>query len=242
MQRRAFITGDSHTAVLRLGLAHLAAQGRVGAETTIEVAVLGNGARLLERFFRDDGTRATIIDPGYRKHVSALPRPGDDPREVAYGWSGLFHFARLWRRRTWARFRPSFHAGPGQPVSTQLLRTVVLDWFAPQLELLDVLRRVGAHVFVVESPRPFRHHPAFTWLPPDLAIALDRFCHALMQDELGHRGIGLVRIPAHCVDADGFMLPEWRSDREGDPHHGNPAFGALMMRETVKYLEARADD
>ena len=66
MQRRAFITGDSHTAVLRLGLAHLAAQGRVGAETTIEVAVLGNGARLLERFFRDDGTRATIIDAGYR--------------------------------------------------------------------------------------------------------------------------------------------------------------------------------
>ena len=242
MGSRAFITGDSHTAALRRGLDHLEAQGGDGVRREIEVVGLGNGARLTERFFRDDGTHATIIDPQYRKQVPALPRPGADPHEVAYGWSGLFHFARVWRRRTWARFRPSFHAGPGLPVSTRLLRTVVLDWLAPQLELLDVLRRVDAHVFVVESPRPFRHHPAFTWLQPEVGIALDRFCHALLRGEVERRGIGLVRIPARCVDADGFMLPEWRSDREGDPHHGNTAFGALMMREVIQYLEGPIND
>lgn len=240
-RRKAFITGDSHTGALRRGLDRLAARGWDSHGVDVEVVGMGTGARFIAPFFRDEGTCARIVDPEYQQRVPALPLPGDERAEIAYGWSGLFHFAKVWRDRTWADFRPPFHEGPGAPVSAGLLRSVVLDWFAPQLRLMEILRGTGAQVFVVESPRPFRHHPALARLSPQAAISVDRFCRTLMLGEIERLGVGLVRIPPECLDAEGFMLAEWRSAREGDPHHANAAFGELMMRRVVGYLEGNPD-
>lgn len=227
---RIFVTGDSHTAALKRGLLRLEASGWQPAGVEVTIQGLGNGAHLIKRFFRETGRGARIIEPSFCSSVRDLPFPGPEGKATVYCWSGLFHFAKVWRDRTWATHRLATTQGSAIPVSRGMLRSTILLWFRHQLGLIDAVVRGGGVVMAVESPRPFRHHPAFQQSRPETIAAVDRFCQQVMLAELAKRSIPLVRIPRECLDEDGFMDTRWRSEREADPHHGNEEFGALMLR------------
>jgi hypothetical protein len=44
----------------------------------------------------------------------------------------------------------------------------------------------------------------------------------------------VVDVPGRCLDAEGFTLNEF--GRPADPHHGNEAYGAIMMGEILAHL------
>lgn len=234
--RHVLVTGDSHTGALRRGLDQLLASGWAPA-CELEVIGLGSGADLAPGFFVDRGSHAEIVNPVYRRRIPVLPKPRAVARKTVHVWSGLFHFPKVWRSPGWAQFRPACVRGREAPVSRAVVRTTLLDWFGPQLALVAVIRRAGVPVLALETPRPFRHHPSLRAVRPEVAIGLDRLCLHMMEAELRAMGIPVLRIPGACLDQDGFMHAQWRSENPKDPHHGNAEFGALMLRHLCQYLE-----
>jgi hypothetical protein len=241
---QVFVTGDSHTGALKRGLMQLERLQRVPAGFQVQVQGMGSGAHMIRPFFRDLGDCAQITEPTFQDHVTQLPLPTPDGLQTVYCWSGLFHFAKVWRDKTWATHRPATIDGVHPPVSTGMLRETILEWFRYQLAVLEVLKRNGCRVLAVESPRPFRHHPALASNPAEVVAAVDRICQDVMLGELQARSIPLVRIPQDWVDDEGFMQPEWRHEKETDPHHASARFGALMIRRICEQLiddEARTN-
>lgn len=235
--RHVLVTGDSHTAALRRGLDQLRAAGWGTPRIELEVIGLGSGRDLAGDFFVDRGTHAEIVHRAYRRRVPLLPRPRAVARKTVHVWSGLFHFPKVWRDVAWTRFRPSSVPGREAPVSRAVVRDTVLDWFGPQLRLIAVLKRSGVPVLALETPRPFRHHPSLRLVRPEVALGLDRICVQTMEARLRADGIPVLRIPGACLDRDGFMHAQWRSENPKDPHHGNADFGALMIRHLCEHLE-----
>lgn len=238
---RVFITGDSHAGAIKRGLATLRGAHGACQDVDVEVVALGNGMHMTAPFFEDLGTRARIVEASYKTRIKELPLPGAVGRQTVYCWCGLFHFAKLWRNGSWIRCRPAFMAGPGIPVSTGLMTAVIRDWFGQQLALIEVLKRSGVKVIAVESPRPFRHHPALRLIRADVVAGVDGFCQGVMLAELRQRKVEVVRIPSACVDSDGFMHSKWRHELPGDRHHGNAMFGALMVERICKQLQGQID-
>lgn len=233
---RLLITGDSHTAALKRGLKALEAQGRLPEGFDVQVVGLGGGQHMIAPFFEVDRGVARMTHPTFVKRVPELPVPTPAGQAVVYGWCGLFHFAKAWRDKSWVNFRPSTVPGETTPVSMGLISETVMEWFKQQLDLLHVVRKSGARVLVIETPRPFRHHWALKRIPAEIVLAVDQYCQQIMSAELLARGIELVRMPAGCTDDMGFMNPEWRHEEETDEHHGNEQFGALMIEQTCQYL------
>lgn len=238
---RVFITGDSHTAALRRGLEQLQESGWSARGIDMDVLGLGSGEHLVTPFFEDTGTFARIVEASYKNRIPQLPLPDSTSDETIYCWCGLFHFARLWRNGSWIVSRPATMTGSRIPISTALIGSVVRDWFKYQLGLVDVMQRSGVKVIAVESPRPFRHHPALRLVRPEVAAAVDRICQDVMLAELRQRDVDLVRIPPECLDAEGFMDPKWRSSKTTDPHHGNPQFGEIMIKRICQHLQGEID-
>ena len=230
------ITGDSHTAAVKRGLNLLESEAAVPPGFEVEVIGLGGGQHMLDPFFEVRDGVAVMTHPTFAKRLPLLPRPGAAERGTVYTWCGLFHFAKAWRDRTWIDFRPCTLAGKGAPVSMGLVAETVLGWARHQLDLVHLVRRTGARVLVMETPRPFRHHWALKHIPAETIIEVDRYLQDLMMSELESRSIEVVRMPAECLDAEGFMNPEWRNEVETDEHHANQAFGALMIRRLCEYL------
>lgn len=231
---QVFITGDSHTGAMKRGLMQLKELQRVPAGFQVQVLGLGSGAHMIRPFFSDNGDHAHITEPTF--HVPRLPLATPDGLQTIYCWSGLFHFAKVWRDKTWTTYRPASIDGHVAPLSAGMLRETILQWFRHELALLDVLKRNGCTVLAIESPRPFRHHPALQVNPPEVVAAVDRFCQDVMLGELQARSIAPVRIPADWVDGEGFMRPEWRHENDTDPHHANARFGALMIERICDHL------
>lgn len=233
---RILITGDSHTGALKRGLELLQTQGQVPEDFAVEVVGLGGGQHMIAPFFEVEHGVARITQPTFLKRFPQLPVPASSRDPTVYGWCGLFHFAKAWRDRSWIDFRPSTVAGKTAPVSMGLIQETVTGWFGQQLELLHVIRKSGARVLVIETPRPFRHHWALKRISAEVVAAVDQYCQQIMMVELQDRDIELVRMPADCTDDMGFMDPRWRHEVEADEHHGNEQFGALMIQQTCQYL------
>lgn len=232
---RALILGDSHVATLKHGLDQLEPSETEG----IAMEIVGiSGAHLIEPFFQVESGVARVTLPSLAGRVPRLPT---DPPMDAYVWSGLFHFAKIWRDPTWRRFRPWQVPGPEVPVSEQVIAEKISGWFRQQLGAVEFLHRSGAPTWVVETPRPFRHHPCLQSSRAEVVAGVDGICHRLMRAHLRRLGIPVVRIPAQCVDAEGFMLPQWRHDKPEDPHHGGAAFGVAMVRRIRDTLRGQHD-
>lgn len=233
----AFVTGDSHTGALGRGFKQLTSSGWSCPGIKMDVRGMGSGREMIYPFFKDAGTKAIILDQSYKNKIPQLPLLEQEDGRTVYCWSGLFHFAKLWRNGSWIRSRPAFMRGPGVPVSTALIKNIILHWFTYQLALIDVLRRNGVSILAIESPRPFRHHPSLRLIQPQVVAAVDGYCMGVMLGQLRQRSVDVVRIPSECLDSDGFMLPDWRHELPTDPHHANAAFGALMIRRICEKLQ-----
>jgi len=223
------ITGDSHCGALKHGHTTLVREGQA-LQAEIDVRFLGGGHLLPTYFFEDRGDHAEITEPEYRAQCTRLP-PAGEPLDFL-GLSGPLHTVRLWYK-DWSAHTPwAVPAGPGKPplhlLSDALVAEIIDDDTREMLRLLEVLQR-SVKVFVVEPPRPFRHHPGLKRHGAERLMALHTRYRAQMVAKLGALGVPIVGIDPDWVDADGYMRPEFRSTRENDPHHGNLEFGRQMI-------------
>ena len=229
------IIGDSHAGALQRGKELMEAEGRWPTHMNITIRPLGTGSRLRNPFFVDRGDHAEIVNPYYRKLFKRLPVVEETGTSIVYGICAPLHSGRVIRQPDWSRFAPTAVADREAPVSTAMVRRVVLDDQKYVMGLLDILLRAGKKVFVIESPSLFRHHPVLKKTRPEVVMRVDREYRAIIRQELAKRSIPEVSVPSKCFDANGFMLDSFR--REKDPHHGNIQFGELMIGEIIKFLE-----
>lgn len=226
-----FITGDSHTGALNRGLQSLQERG---IATSFKVTPLSAGLLMNTPFFeeRDGYVEITIADK-----IRTLPRLPVDPSEGEFGWYGLcapLHVQPI----VLDRF---FYGKVPQPFTPALLKRLVLDRKKYSINLLVVLKRLGVRVFVVETPRTFPHHPK---LPNDLSRVgeIETRCRDVVFEELARLDVPVVRLPKRALRPDGLMSEEFRHEHEADGHHGNAAYGAMMIEEAQRILPTIASN
>lgn len=223
------ITGDSHTATLKLGLDALVNQGEILSHD-IRVKPLGPGGIFSKPFFIDKGDHAQIANGRFRQRLKRLPLPNKKDHSVYYGLSGPFLPFKIWRDKDWLHYTPLATEENKFPVSNSLLRRVVLDDRKYILQLLEVLKRIGVKVFVMEAPMPMRNPLRSDLIDSELITYLDSFYRKTIKEWLDQRGIPVVEVPSDCYDSDGFMYDTYN---RGDGHHANDAFGALMIKKAI---------
>ncbi|WP_165361412.1 hypothetical protein [Lichenibacterium ramalinae] len=230
------VFGDSHTAALRRGQSAIETDGRWPDGLRLDVRPLGGGHLATVPFFADRGSHADVTLPEYRRQFARLPRE-EDPEAMVYGVSALLHPVRVWRHSDWQGFAPADLAAPPAdtaPVSSGTIRRLALDDQGPMLGLVALLRRLGRRVFAIEAPRPFRHHPALRRIPAEVVMRVDRIYRDAIRAELDGLGVAVVGVPDRCLDGDGFTLEAL--GQTADPHHGNEAYGTIMMTEVLAHL------
>ena len=232
------VFGDSHTAALRRGQIAIETDGHWPEGLRLDLRPLGGGHLATTPFFADRGTHAEITLPEYRRQFARLPR-AEDPDALVYGVSAPLHPVRIWRQPDWQAFAPADLAPPPAgttPVSSGMVRRLALADQGPMLDLLALLRRLGRRVFAIEAPRPFRHHPALRRTPAATVLRVDRLYRDAIRAELDGLGVAVVGVPDRCLDPEGFTRAAL--GQPGDPHHGNEAYGAIMMAEVLAHLGA----
>ena len=232
---KVVIIGDSHTAQLHRGLEALRsedAQALRGHEWIVRP--LGGGHLLPFPFFKAHPDHIAITQPEYRKNIHRLPlRPHPDAKW--HGVSGALHTARVFRHADWAAHVLPGTPGPGIPVSASLLGRLVDDDQRHVKALLTHMQALGLNPFVIEGPRPFRHHPAIQAIGMQKVAAIDSFFRQRMKRWLSAQGIPVAEVPSELFDEDGFMCDDLRNSPE-DPHHGNTAFGRRMILQAAKVI------
>ncbi|KAA8610340.1 hypothetical protein AL036_00185 [Salipiger aestuarii] len=224
---KILITGDSHTGALSQGLA----QVRDGLPGGIDIVVkpLGGGHILPTPFFRDAGTYAQIVDPDYRRNFHRLPPHAINADMIAL--SAPLWPMRVMHQMVWPRHSIDAAIPGGQPISRAVFRRLVMEDQGQVLALCALLQRVGMPVLAVSPPVMFRDHATLRQMAPEHVRAMFDGYRAIMLEELAARHIPVLDVPPDCVDADGFMRPEYRHENPEDEHHANAAFGALMIRQ-----------
>lgn len=239
---KILVTGDSHTAALKLGADRLQAERAIPARVNIDVQQLGGGMSLTESFFIDKGDHAEMIRDEHQRRIKRLPVANDQEQYDYYGICGPLHTIRLWRNKEyWQKFTPFAPHGDKAPVSAGLLRYVIEQDQRYILQLVELLKRVGVGVFVVEPPKPYRHHSILELVDDDVIMYLDKYYRNTIRKKLVAWQVPIVDVPAACYDADGFMLERYRHDNPEDHYHGNVEFGALMINEIVGFVKASTD-
>ena len=230
------VFGDSHTAALRRGQIAIETDGQWPGAVRLAIHPLGGGHLATEPFFADRGSHAEITLPEYRRQFARLPREEDAP-ETVFGVSAPLHPVRLWRHPGWQAMAPADLAAMPEgaaPVSSGIVRRLALADQGPMLALLALLRRLGRRVFALEAPYPFRHHPALRRTPATVVMRVDQIYRETIRAELDRLGVAVVGVPERCRDAEGFTQDAF--GQVGDPHHGNAAYGGVMMAEVLHHL------
>lgn len=124
-------------------------------------------------------------------------------------------------------------------MSRQIIERMVLDFQKEALNFTRLLRRFCLKVFAIEAPHPFKDHRAIAQLEmrPDVIVAVDRMYRTVIRLALEDMSVPTMGVPPECLGSDGFMKPEYRSERKGDQHHANAAYGRQMMSQLPQFLE-----
>lgn len=235
---KIIVTGDSHTAALKLGTDMLVSQGALPKDYKIDVQQLGGGLSLTKPFFVDKGDFAEMSQQKHQKRIQSLPFSDEQEPYKYYGICGPLHTVRLWRNKDyWQKYTPLAPQGDQAPISTSLLRHIILQDQLYIMQLVELLKRVGVKVFVVEAPKPYRHHPILELVDPDVIAYIDSFYRRVIRECLAAKEVPIIDVPNACYDADGFMLEAYRHDNPMDGYHANKEFGAIMIKEIIKFLK-----
>lgn len=239
---KTMITGDSHSGALKKGLDILIAQEIWPTAQEMKITRIDGANNLLVPYFVDRGDRAELI---YQKYVKSLPVTAEEGHYDYYGLCAPLHASNLWRKQNyWPGFTPFADKADGDqgliPVSTALLKQAVFQEQAYTIQLLELLQRVGVKLFVVEAPRPFRHHKILSKVSPETVMYIDTFYKNLIKEWLTSKDIAIIEVPNECYDEEGFMLDQFRGRSETDMLHGNEEFGVLMIHEVLKFLQSKS--
>lgn len=224
------IFGDSHAAQLKFS-----ADVLDGAHETEFSAT--NGQNWLDPHVatQDDGIRVYCHKVENTPPLDMVLRPGG-----RLYFSSPLHTGPFTRAPAWRTYCPwSVHsAHPGLvPLSDSALLTWVGRDLEPRLRFLSLLRDNGFDVRVIEAPRPLARTPALFQIHPDVLRCVDRICRSYVMTRLHEIGVPVIAVPDATV-ADGFTRDDFSHANPKDPHHGNRAFGRLMMQHIGADLRA----
>ncbi|PPD40155.1 MAG: hypothetical protein CTY16_18160 [Methylobacter sp.] len=237
---KILITGDSHTSALKLGADRLISQGGLPYGYQVDLKPIGTGGTFTAQFFLDKGDFVEMKNQRNPNLVKRLPVATEEGNYDYYGITGMLHTHRVWRYNNyWTKFTPFCTASDLAPVSTSLLRHIVLNDQQYPLQMIDVLKRAGVKVFVIETPKPYKHHPILEQVDKEVITYIDTFYKSVIKEWLASNGIPVVNIPANCYDADSFMLEAFRNENPKDSHHANLAFGEVMIKEILAFLKSQ---
>lgn len=235
---KVLITGESHIGAIAKGLDLLRERGEIPPEYDIFIKPLGGGHLLPTPFFVDEGTHARLTEPTYIANFQTLP-----PKSQQHDWYGFcapLHTARVYRHEDWKQYSTLAMPPATIPLSASAFRRVVLDDQKYVLQLLDLLLRNKKKVFAIEAPYPFQRHYHVANIGAEKLLRINSDFRAIMLAELQHRHIPVIRVPAECIGADGFMLDAFHCGTPDDQHHASAEFGAKMMRQIIELTAAGA--
>jgi hypothetical protein len=236
---KLFITGDSHVAALKRGYALLAERGELPDDPKVVIRPFGSAVQMRTPFFIEHEDHLEITEPVYRMRVPVLPAKGFPKTDTIYCLAGPLNFSPVWSRPFWRKdWITGMPPGTGRPFSVGMFRSVLLQRVKYQLQLIDKLLQLGERICVIESPGPFRHHPALGHTRPESVIAVHQLCKRLIGQELQGRGVVVVDVPPDGRDELGFMHERFRSENPADVHHANAELGAMMIRRAIQRLAA----
>lgn len=233
---KVLITGDSHTGALKSGQNLLVSKGEWPEEIDLTISFFGNAKFFPTPFFVDKGDYAEICNVEYRKQYARFPPPKWGECDVVYGFSGPLHTLRVSRSQAWSKFVPASLVVNEAPISNALLHRAILDDCRYLLGFIDIILRTSKKLFVIEPPRPFKHHRTLKLIRPDVFSYVDRYYRDFIKQELSARNVPIIEVSPECYDEEGFMLDCYRHLNEKDMHHGNAEFGELMMKKVLDFL------
>lgn len=234
---RIMITGDSHAAALKLGVDMLMNQGGLPLDYKIVVKQLGNGNSLTAPFFIDKGDFAEMLNKDGRR-TKRLPCADENGEYNYYGICAPLNTGRIWRNKTyWSKYTPFIPQGEQFPISTNLLRHIVLQDQFYIMQLIELLKRVGTNIFVIEAPKIFKKQPTLEQVNPKIISYVDDFYRTTMSQWLDSKAIPIINVPRNCYDAEGFMNDKFKSYNPTDRFHGNKEFGEVMIKKIINFVE-----
>lgn len=226
------ILGNSQCVAMKNAIDDMNRRGEQQDPFSIKVRPIGSGAELLEDFFEQDSDRVITKSKYYHSVEFSASDNG------AYiGVCAPLYSLSISTNRGWREFSYSGDLRKKRPVSNALLRVSVLESQRYMLNYIEALRNIDLNVFVIEGPRPFRHHKATEYLSPEIVIELDRRYREIICDHLREIKIPIVEVPGHCIDDIGFTKSQYRLEKEGDQNHGNVDFGRIMIDEVKRFLQ-----
>ena len=110
------------------------------------------------------------------------------------------------------------------------------------------MKEIGARFLVVSCP-PIRRDGELirSGIPIDVASEVDNASRQYFIDWLKERRIPFVSPPPEVYDSDGLLKQQYSSseklsDGSLDPHHANPAYGALMLERVLAAISENFPD
>ena len=235
------ITGNSHTIALNQGLS------QVPEAQNFEIFGLGPGVHETTPFSTVENGKLRLTHSVYAdnlKHFTGMDH--FDPNSL-WGLCLGTHNSRIYGHRCWLDMAaPSALAGPGvQPVSTAMMRRIIQEDQRHIRAFLTQAREAGLKFFVISAPPPRAgHQNIIRGADAEILLTIDRQARAEFRMFLDSLSAPFIDYPAETADAQGLLRPDYAAgplkNGKRDPHHGNAAYGALMLQKIVETLAVPA--
>lgn len=233
--------GDSHIVSIGNGFADLIkANPSIGSAVSVRSCKLLSFPEALSDFFieQNDGVRIHSVS-GLQSFEKILGSDTVKPDvDVTFGLCLPYTTNVLLRRSLWRKCQPYPCDSGNQVISLRVFEEIVLAHFAKALAFVELCRRVGIKIFIIESP-PIRHDDLSiaNGLPVDDALKIDRMTRMVITKKLNSIEVPVVNLFADAFAGDpknSVLKPEFNGAAPNDTMHANRVFGRLYAHHILR--------
>lgn len=231
------ITGNSHTIALNQG------RNQSPELTSVEVFGLGPGVHETTAFSALKTDRVVLTQPVYAENLKRFTGLDHIDPDRFWGLCIGTHNSRIYGDRAWVKAAaPSAVASPAQrPVSIGQLQQIIAQDQQHINAFITQLKTVGIRFIVISGP-PVRadHQNIIRRAAPETLLEVDRQARKHFQGMLLDLDVDFIDYPAETTDKMGLLRPEFAAgplqNGKRDPHHGNAAYGRIMLDKVLSEL------
>jgi len=243
---RLVVLGDSHALALAEGFAQLKARGEEAFPGEVRFLPIFDGPDNLAPFFRRDGDGIAFLGDRPAQGIiealgAAMLSPED--RDTIYAFSMGLMITLLLRQGDWKRSTPSSLAPATHGkrhrnlVSELLVEAMALENQKHVIDFARAVRQVGLRAFIIAAP-PMREDDRAIerGRPAAVLLEVNRICRRALVRSYSEAGLRVLEPPPETYqdgDVLGFMRSDLRRLVGRDSHHGNAAYGEIMMRHVL---------
>ncbi len=229
---RLIVLGDSHVVALAEGF------------DEVIFLKLFDGPDNLVPFFRAQEDRIEFLDERVTAQVmAALGRPGvfGGEADTVHAFSMGVMTSLLVRLPDWKLAIPASavdlfetKAMKRQLVSEQVIKAIALDQQQQVIAFAAAARAIGLRSLIVAAP-PVRddERAIGRGRHPGVVLELDRISRKGLVETFEQQGTPVVLPPETCQDGTGFLRRDLCRIAPRDTHHGNAAYGAIMIKPVI---------